>query len=224
MKNSANTPGELERIYRIRFDGRMDYRIRVWKILVNKFFSRYVPSDAAVLDLGCGHGEFINNVQCEKKFALDLNPAARQYLHPNVVFLEQDCSAPWNIPESALDVVFTSNFFEHLPSRQVLNDTIAQARRALRPGGRLIAMGPNIRFVGGAYWDFYDHQIPLTDSSAAEMLRLQQFRIDESRDRFLPYTMVNTRPIPEALISVYLTVPVLWKFFGKQFLIIATRP
>jgi thymidine phosphorylase len=72
-----------------------------------------VPADAVVLDLGCGHGEFINNVQCGKKIAMDLNPAARQYLNPNVVFLEQDCSHPWNIPESALDVVFTSNFFEH---------------------------------------------------------------------------------------------------------------
>jgi hypothetical protein len=81
----------------------------------------------------------------------------------------------------------------------------------------------NIRFLGGAYWDFYDHHLPLTDSSVAEMLRLQEFRIDESKDRFLPYTMVNSRPVPNTLISLYLSMPFVWKIFGKQFLIIATR-
>jgi predicted SAM-dependent methyltransferase len=56
-----------------------------------------------------------------------------------------------------LDVIFTSNFFEHLVSKQALSQTILQAKKCLVPGGRLIAMGPNIRFVGGAYWDFWDH-------------------------------------------------------------------
>src|SRR5262245_33571582 len=213
MENFSNKADELERIYRNRFDAHIEYRIRVWKTLVDRFFRRYVAPDAAVLDLGCGHGEFINTIQCRQKFALDLNPDARKHLDSNVIFLEQDCAQPWNIADDALDVVFSSNFFEHLPSKQTLSEILLQARRCLRRGGHLIAMGPNIRFVGGAYWDFADHNLPLSDYSVAEILRMQGFRIEKMVDRFLPYTMVNTRPVPSALISFYLKMPLVWKIF-----------
>jgi non-ribosomal peptide synthetase component F len=41
--------------------------------LVTEFFSRFVPEDALVLDLGCGYGEFINNVRCRERYGMDLN-------------------------------------------------------------------------------------------------------------------------------------------------------
>ena len=84
---------------------------------------------------------------------MDLNPAARQHVAPGVQFIEQDCSQEWQLPEESLDIVFTSNFFEHLPSKQALSDTVTQAKRHLKSGGRIIAMGPNVRHIGGAYWD-----------------------------------------------------------------------
>jgi SAM-dependent methyltransferase len=224
MRNSSTNPQELERIYRNRFDERADYRMRVWKTLVRRFFSRLVAWDSAVLDLGCGHGEFINNIQCREKFAMDLNPAARRHLDPDVIFLEQDCSHRWELADAALDVVFASNFFEHVPSKQDLSEIIVQAWRCIRPGGRLIVMGPNIRFVGNAYWDFCDHHLPLTDASIAELLRMHGFHIERSIDRFLPYTMVNKRPVPKAFIALYLSMPPVWKILGKQFLIIGKKP
>ncbi len=27
----------------------------------------------------------------------------------------------------------------------------------------MLVLQPNIRYVGGAYWDFLDHHLPLTD-------------------------------------------------------------
>jgi SAM-dependent methyltransferase len=223
LKHSSNGSEELESIYRQRFGAFRDYRQRVWKTLVERFFSRYVSRDAAVLDLGCGRGEFINNIQCRKKFAMDINPDTRHYLNSDVTFLEQDGSLRWNLSDDALDVVFTSNFFEHAPSKQVLSEIIAQTRRCIRPGGRLIAIGPNIRFVGNAYWDFCDHHVPLTDSSMAELLEVHGFRIERAVDRFLPYTMVRKRPVPNSFVVLYLSLPPVWKILGKQFLIIARK-
>jgi SAM-dependent methyltransferase len=223
-KDPAWSPKELEQIYRNRFDAHIEYRMRVWQTLIRRFFAQFVASDGAVLDLGSGPGEFINNIQCRKKFAMDLNPANRQYVGPEVIFLEQDCANPWDIPEDTLDLVFASNFFEHLPSKQAASEILAQAWRCIRPGGRLIAMGPNIRFVGGAYWDFCDHHLPLSDMSMAELLQIHGFHIERAIDRFLPYTMVNTRPVPNALIALYLSLPPVWKIFGKQFLVIGRKP
>jgi SAM-dependent methyltransferase len=153
---------------------------------------------------------------------MDANPAARGRLDPSVVFLEQDCSQTWNLSDGSLDVVFTSNFFEHLYSKADLMKTIVEARRCLRRGGRLIAMGPNIKFVGGAYWDFYDHYLPLTELSVKEALETAGFKMDLVLDRFLPYTMVNAPKAPVALMRLYLRMPFVWKWLGKQFVVIAS--
>jgi SAM-dependent methyltransferase len=215
---------ELEQIYGRRFDDHIAYRNDVWKVLTSKFFSRYIDSSASVLDLGCGYGQFINNIRCGKKYAMDLNPKAKQFISTDVHFIEQDCSSTWELPDQSLDSVFTSNFFEHLASKASLASTIAQARRCLRPGGRLIAMGPNVKFIGGAYWDFWDHHLALTDVSLKELFDLQGFQVEKVIDRFLPYTMVNKRQLPMLLVSSYLHLPFAWKVFGKQFLLIARKP
>src|SRR5579875_3508777 len=132
--SSSTDPAELEAIYSRRFDQHVRYRNEVWKVLVSDFFSRYISPNAAILDLGCGYGEFVNNVRCHRKYAMDLNKRAKEYLNPEIIFIEQDCSEPWNVPANSLDLVFTSNFFEHLLSKQALNKTLGQAARALKPG------------------------------------------------------------------------------------------
>jgi len=214
---------ELAEIYSRRFDAHVAYRNAVWKVLSKSFFPRYIDARATILDLGCGYGELINNIQCAKKYAMDLNPNARTYLAPGIDFLHQDCSHPWELADESLDVVFTSNFFEHLPSRQAIADTLLQAKRCLRSGGRFIAMGPNGKYVGGAYWDFWDHHIALTERSMVEILEIQGFQVEGVIDRFLPYTMVNSRAYPMFLVSLYLMFPLAWKFMGKQFLVIARK-
>lgn len=223
MSAPRQEPAELDRIYSRRFDAHVAYRTEVWKVLTSKFFSQYIERDFRVLDLGCGYGEFINNIECAEKYAMDLNPRARQFLASDVRFLQQNCAEPWNLPSTSLDLVFTSNFFEHLPSRTSLSDTLAQAAQCLKPGGRIIAMGPNIKYVGGAYWDFSDHHIALTERSLREVLEIQGFQVERSLDRFLPYTMVNRRRYPRMFVSLYLAFPLAWKIIGKQFLVIARK-
>lgn len=214
---------ELSRIYHRRFEHRTAFRNSVWKALVSSFFNRYVPPDGTVLDLGCGYGEFINNIRCKRKLAMDLNPSSRAALAHEVCFLEQDCSKPWAVADGSLDLVFTSNFLEHLPSKDALARTIEQAHRCIRPGGRIISLGPNIRYVKGEYWDFWDHHIPLTDLSVVELLECSGFVIERRINRFLPYTMVNQRAIPPVAVALYLRFPLIWKFLGAQFLIVAVR-
>jgi len=220
---AANRSEELRHIYSARFKRNMAYRQRVWSLLAQKFFQPYIPLSATVLDLGCGYGKFINNIKCGQKLAMDLNPDALQFLDQNVQFLQQDCSTRWPCDDQSLDIVFTSNFFEHLPSKDSLKLTLEEAFRCLKTGGKLLAMGPNIHFLASEYWDFWDHLLPLSDRSLTEGLENCGFSILESHDRFLPYTMVNQREQPLFLLSLYLKLRPVWKFFGKQFLIIAVK-
>lgn len=215
---------ELEKTYQRRFSGMSAYRERVWSILTKDFFQRFIPEHGAVLDLGCGWGEFINQIQARRKFGMDLNPSTPQHLHPDVVLFHQDCSARWALEDRALDTVFTSNFFEHLPDKESLRRTLAEAFRCLKPGGRLICLGPNIKYLAGPYWDFWDHYLPLTELSLQEGLELVGFRVERSLDRFLPYTMAKGYTPPAWTLSLYIRMPLLWRWFGKQFLLVAVKP
>ncbi len=62
-----------------------------------------------------------------------------------------------------------------------------------RHGGRLIAMGPNIKYVPGAYRDFFE----LTELSLSEALSNCQFEIEKQVARFLPFTMSQGRQYPD---------------------------
>jgi SAM-dependent methyltransferase len=217
-------PEELQRVYSNRFDPHTDYRRQVWRVLVTHFFQPLVPEGSAVLDLGCGYGEFINVLRARKKFGMDLNPNSEENLASEVIFLRQDCSSPWPLKPGQLDVVFSSNFFEHLPDKTTLGLTLEQAFRALKPGGRLIALGPNIKFTNGRYWDFWDHYLPLTESSLCEGLTVRGFKVEKCYPRFLPYTMVGARQYPVWCVALYLKLPWLWHWKGQQFLVIARKP
>lgn len=220
---SENTPEILQRQYDARFAGSESYRNLVWKELCN-FFARYIPSGATILDLGCGWGEFINNIAATKKIGMDLNPAGQKHLSPEITFLHADCAEQWPLAQDSLDIVFTSNFLEHLPAKTAVERAVSEAFRCLRPGGKIICMCPNIKYIHGAYWDFWDHHLPLTELSVGELMHLNGFSVVESISRFLPYSMSTGRKPPLLFVKLYLNCPLLWRFLGKQFLVIGVKP
>ncbi len=212
----------LQQIYSNRFAGKADYRTKVWRVLA-PYFGQWFPPTGTVLDLGAGYCEFINNANAGQKYAMDLNPDVHKQAAPGVTVLQQDCSDPWPVPDEGLDAVFTSNFLEHLPNKDAVRAVLANAHRCLKPGGRFIAMGPNIKYIPGAYWDFFDHYVELTERSLAEALSSCGYEIEKSIPRFLPYTMSQGREYPAWTLKLYLSLPAAWPIFGKQFLVIARK-
>jgi SAM-dependent methyltransferase len=219
----THSPSELQRLYEKRFEGLHEYRNSVWRVLVDECFAQWIPQDAAVLDLGCGHCEFINNVRAHTRFGMDLNPDSMQQASSGVQILAQNCGDPWALADDSLDVVFTSNFLEHLQTKREVRDTLLQARRCLRRGGRIIALGPNIRYLPGEYWDFYDHHVALTELSLGEVLIETGFIVERQIPRFLPYTMSRDKPRPIWMLRWYLKLKFAWRLFGKQFLVVARK-
>jgi SAM-dependent methyltransferase len=214
---------ELDALYARRFSNEAEYRNRVWDALVRDFFQKFVPAEARVLDLGCGYAQFINAVDARVKYAMDLNPRARELVRPDVTFFLSDCAERWPLDDDALDVVFTSNFLEHLPDKTAVRRTMAEAARCLAPNGTIVCLGPNIRFLSGEYWDFWDHHVPMSDRSLREVLELSGFRLETCIPRFLPYTMSDGKQPPIALLRAYLRLPFAWRFLGRQFLLVARR-
>jgi len=219
---SDETATDLQRIYQTRFSGKTSYRNQVWRVLAAHLGQWYQAG--AILDLGAGYCEFINNAIAPVKYAMDLNPSVKDQAAPGVRVLRQDCVEPWPLEDCALDAVLTSNFLEHLPDKAAISVVLTHAYRCLKPGGRFIALGPNIKYVTGAYWDFFDHYIPLTELSLSEALTSHRFQIERRIARFLPYTMSGGREHPIWMLRQYLAMPFVWPLFGKQFLVVGQKP
>jgi SAM-dependent methyltransferase len=215
----------LAPLYRHRFDeSELPEKNRIWRVLCSDFFSRYITDQDDVLDLACGFGEFINNIDARSKTGVDINPDSPEMLHESVRFIAARSDDMQDVADSSVDVVFTSNFLEHLETKVALLHTFAEVKRVLRPSGRFLIMGPNIRYVYDRYWDFLDHHLPLSHETLEEAFAVSGFEMVESIPRFLPYSTRSSLPTASWLIRLYLRLPLAWKFLGKQFFIVGRKP
>ena len=224
MHPARRDEADLTAMYRRRF-GQAERKRKdaLWNVLCASFLQRYVGASDRVLDLGAGYGEFINNIRCGTKIAVDLNEDTAHALDGDVTFVLGAGSRLPTLQDASLDVVFASNFFEHVLSKYELMATLQEIARVLRMGGRLLVLQPNIRFAYREYWDYFDHHVPLSDRSLAEALELSGFRVTEVRARFLPYTTKSRLPQHPLLLRLYLRLPPLQWLFGKQMFVAAER-
>jgi SAM-dependent methyltransferase len=216
----------LDPLYATRFpEADRERKDAIWQVLCRDFFQRYVGPSDTVLDLGAGFGEFLRHIQCGRRVAVDIERLSGRLLPPGTEEVQSPShELSRHVAAASVDVVFCSNFFEHLPDKATFLATLREIRTVLRPGGRLLALQPNIRFVGGAYWDFVDHHLPLTDRTLAEATESLGFEVVESIPRFLPYTTRSALPQAPWLVSLYLKIPLAWRLLGQQTWFVARKP
>jgi SAM-dependent methyltransferase len=217
LKRQVNVDGEmsLETIYDRRFGPDVRFRRDMWGVLCREFFQQYIPSSAAVLEVGAGYCEFINQIQASRKLAIDLNSDTPRHAAADVTVLHTASSDLSAVESGSFDVAFASNFFEHL-SRDDILATMREVRRVLRPGGRFLVLQPNYRYCYRRYWMFFDHVTPIDHDSLAEALETSGFEVTSMLPRFMPYTTKSRMPRSLWLIRAYLRFPLVWRLLGQQ--------
>jgi SAM-dependent methyltransferase len=216
---------DLARLYRTRFsDADIARKDATWKVLCEHFFQRYVRGDSTVLDIACGYGEFLRHIRAVRKIAIDLNPEAAKFVPAGVEFHVGSADDMAVVETGSVDVCFSSNFFEHLPSKEVLDKVLGEALRVLKPGGLYVAMQPNLRYAPGEYWDYYDHVLPLTHLSCREAFAKAGYEVLELIDRFVPFSTASRLPQHPLLVRLYLVCRPAWRLLGRQFVIVGRKP
>ena len=191
-------------------------RLKVWTA-ITEYLQPYVGSDKTVLDLGSGYGDFINNIKAKKKYALDIGPDVKDHINKDVVFINKPASSLEAIPANTLDVVFSSNLFEHLDRAQ-LDETMRAVNKRIKKNGTLILVGPNFRYAYRDYFDDYTHKTIFTHVSLADLMFEFGFIPVKVVPKFLPLSLKSRLPKSYWLTKLYLNLP--FSPMGKQMLLI----
>ncbi len=220
---SSGTPPEPSGVYVAGyFETRLTQdanRAKVWRHL-SDYFTRWIARDADVLELGAGWCDFANSVQAGHVVAMDLDATVKRAAAEHVTAVVGDCTDLNTFEDGSFDVVFASNLLEHLP-REMASRLLSEAKRVLRPRGRLILMQPNFRLNPGRYFDDFTHVAIYTDQSLSDYLVSEGFTIEKMHAKFLPLTLKSKGSGLTFLVPWYLRSPI--KPLAGQMLVVASR-
>jgi SAM-dependent methyltransferase len=212
---------DLDKVYRTRFPEAAEAnKDRIWPEIV-AYLERWIDLRQPVLDIACDRGYFIRNVRAKERWATDLRDFGSTF-PPDIRFVQANgLDLATVLPSASFGTIFMSNYLEHLPDADAVIEQFRVVRRLLQPDGRVLILQPNIRLVGGAYWDFIDHRVALTEKSLVEAAHLADLKVVALITRFLPYSTAGRLPADPRLVSLYLRLPILWRLFGRQTLLVA---
>lgn len=217
---------DIKKLYDLRFTSFERVRKNtLWRVLCEEFLQQFIKKTDFVLDVGAGHCEFINNITCGKKVALDINNDIKKFAGKDVRVISASVKVLQDkFRDNSLDIIFMSNLLEHLDSKEEVFRLLNEAYQVLKKGGKLLIMQPDINLVGHTYWDFFDHKVPITCASLLEVLASIKYKIKYLKSPFLPYsTKVRFLPLNPTLLRLYLKLRPLHYIFGKQFFVCAEK-
>lgn len=210
------------RIYEYRFHGvDLDKKKAIWKEIADFIFKK-LRNPNSILDPAAGQCEFINSIASKERWAVDMNDSLNKFAETDVRKVIGN-NLHVELPDAHFDGVFVSNFLEHLNSQDEVALFLEKMHKTLKRGGLIAIMGPNFKYTYSEYFDFADHTVILTELGVAEHLFGAGFRIKEIHPRFLPLSFRGKLPVNRFLARLYLTNSIFWRFFGKQFLLIAEK-
>jgi len=192
-------------------------RIKVWKA-ISEYLQRFISPKDAILEIGAGYCDFINQIQGEKKYAVDIDAHSKLYCNKDISFIKSSIF-DINIQEK-FNIIFASNFFEHFTINEV-EVILSKLYNLLHDDGTLILIQPNYYYCYKNYWDDYTHKTVFSHHNLPDLLQANNFKTIFLKKRFIPFSFKSKLPTSYFLTKLYLYSPI--KPFGKQLLLIAKK-
>lgn len=194
-------------------------RAGVWRGIV-----RYVRKDTGeihtLVELGTGYCDFINQFPAKQKIGYDIRPEIIQFAGPLVDLRIENAVGLPGIRNNSVDLVFASNFMEHL-TQEELGILLPRISEVLSHRGKLILIQPNYRLCPDHYFDDETHQTIFSDENIGPFLEEYGFRILKLIPGFLPFSMKSRLPKWPFLVRFYLGLPI--KPLAGQMYVVAEK-
>ena len=181
---------------------------------------RYLPLEGArVLDIGCGIGAYVRRIRdfTDGAIGLDIDEArVRQGGAAGVPGLAVGLSEALPYADGVLDGVLLNEVIEHVGSDR---ETLREALRVLRPGGKVIIFAPN------RFYPFETHGVYLGKRYVFGNIPFVNYLPDPLRNRLVPHARTYTRSrlerITAGLPACWLDWTVIYPGFDN---IVARKP
>ncbi len=126
---------------------------------------QYTGEDTYILDVGCGHGEFLKSVYAKTPHTYGVDPD-EEALRKNTIIRHTFVGTADKLPfaDNFFDLVVSAWVLEHLDDPQA---TFREIYRVLKPGGKVIFLTPNawnynvwlIRLIPNRFHDFLTRKL-----------------------------------------------------------------
>jgi SAM-dependent methyltransferase len=194
-------------------------RRAVWREIA-RYVARDVGPVGTLVELGAGYCDFVNQFPAARKLAFDLNPEMKRWAAPDVELRIESAIEMPGLAPGAVDLVFASNFLEHLEEPEVAA-LLARVREVLSPCGRLVLLQPNHRLCAEHYFDDPTHRTIFDDENVAEHLAEAGLRAVRIEPGLLPFSMQSRLPKSGLLTRLYLRSPI--RPLAAQMYVVAER-
>jgi SAM-dependent methyltransferase len=155
---------------------------------------RFVPlENARVLDIGCGLGAYVGRFSdfTDRAYGMDIDIARVQSGAANGVHgLCAGVGEAMPFLSDSFDGVLLNEVIEHVTSDR---ETLTEALRVTRPGGRVVIFAPN------RFYPFETHGIYLGKRYVFGNIPLVNYLPDPLRNRLVPHARAYTRSRLEAI-------------------------
>lgn len=156
------------------------------RILQSQHFRPYCRDDLRLLDFGCGDGTILRALPAKLRIGIEVNPTCvAKILHDNEtqqppIDVRRDLA---DVADASIDVAISNHALEHTLHP---TETLAQLRRVLVGGGRLVLVTPfdDWRSPGHRRWqpdDRNNHLFTWTPLNLGNLLTEAGFVVAETR-------------------------------------------
>lgn len=176
----------LKVIYDTKSHPKTTYPQKLISYLFNSF---NMSKGEKLLEPGCGRGEFLAEfkklgLECH---GLDLSKEAgsmcKDISIKTDINLEED---KWPYPDNYFDVIYNKSLLEHMWNPDKF---LNEARRVLKPGGKILCLVPDWESNYKIYFDDFTHRTPFTSISLKDIYTITDFKnIKVYKFRQLPMT------------------------------------
>jgi len=162
----------LETIYNVDERPLTDYPKKLIDYLIKKL---NIKKDKKILELGCGRGDFLNEFDLFglHAYGVDISDYCKKFF-PNLKFKNVDLEKE-KLPfdDNFFDIIYSKSIIEHFyyPDK-VFNE----AYRVLKPGGIIITLTPEWKYIYKSFYEDFTHRTPFTNVSLRDIHEMSGFK------------------------------------------------
>lgn len=146
------------------------------KKLINYLIERnQLERNQKILELGCGRGDFLNEfiIYGLDGYGVDISDYCKKFF-PNIKFQKTDL-ANEQLPyqDNFFDVIYSKSIIEHFYFPEKVFE---EAYRVLKPGGIIITLTPEWKYIYKSFYDDFTHRVPFTKVSLKDIHEMNNFK------------------------------------------------